>query len=521
MAGTQSGPPAQRPAALTSWGGAAGVQGLPGAQSGPPASRAAGPYSTGGAGIPGLAGGPSGPPARRDPGPGPGTGAGAGGGGGPQTARTDGQNNNNGFKYFDKNPLTGRQTAGAAGIKPEFKVASDVNWKMMDAEYLARLNQAYRAAPDSVKKDFEMTSGYRPTERKEATDLGMSPHTSQRDVWERHIGVAPTAPGYNRPSAAARPGHSRHEFSKAGDFRVSTADWLRRHTEFGITGIGGDPPHIQMIENGRNALADEIKLQNAHAPPANSGATSAGATPATATGPQKTMLFLHGMESRYKDTSVSSVEASARKYAEANGYKLEVIDVSGDNKKQQIEAARARLSKGGVAGMLGFSAGGYTADKLRKEYPNLDYHIVGAPGVTGDQEVSGVRHMGQVEAIAARAAARAAANKVTTATNVNSAADRATVDAASAAKAVRTVKVSSGGSLIADVSAPANTSVSVSGTGGFSRTETNRTIPMNRENRGAAGVPGRAGTPSGPPAARAPKSTSTAPPKEDLAVNPS
>jgi hypothetical protein len=56
--------------------------------------------------------------------------------------------------------------------------------------------------------------------------------------------------------------------------------------------------------------------------------------------------------------------------------------------------------------------------------------------------------------------------------------DRQTIDQASADKQVRTVKVETGGKLTADVNAPPGSEVKVDGGGAFSKTETNRTMPL-------------------------------------------
>jgi hypothetical protein len=105
------------------------------------------------------------------------------------------------------------------------------------------------------------------------------------------------------------------------------------------------------------------------------------------------MLFLHGMESRYQGTSPAQIEAAARRYAQARGYDLETIDISGDYPAQQEATARALIEKGGIDAVLGFSAGGYTADRLQKRFPNLTYIKIGAPGTSGDIEIPGVNHM--------------------------------------------------------------------------------------------------------------------------------
>jgi dipeptidyl aminopeptidase/acylaminoacyl peptidase len=52
--------------------------------------------------------------------------------------------------------------------------------------------------------------------------------------------------------------------------------------------------------------------------------------------------------------------------------------------------------------VFGFSAGGYTAARLRRDYPRLHYVITGAPGCEGDIELPGVAHMDLVGQIAER-----------------------------------------------------------------------------------------------------------------------
>jgi hypothetical protein len=72
---------------------------------------------------------------------------------------------------------------------------------------------------------------------------------------------------------------------------------------------------------------------------------------------QKRMLFLHGMQSRYQGTSPVEIEAAARTYAQARGYELEVLEIGGDHAAQQDAIARARIEKGGIDAVYGFSAG--------------------------------------------------------------------------------------------------------------------------------------------------------------------
>jgi hypothetical protein len=148
----------------------------------------------------------------------------------------------------------GAMTAEEAGIKPDFPVAPGVNWKHLDAEYLARMNRAYRDMPESEKAKFRMISGYRPATREEARKLGMSESSSQEDIWERS--------GHGTRFAAAPPGRSRHQGGQAGDYTVT--DWLRAHgAQYGVTDIGAsyDYPHIQMRRGGPSMLDQERARQ--------------------------------------------------------------------------------------------------------------------------------------------------------------------------------------------------------------------------------------------------------------------
>jgi len=100
----------------------------------------------------------------------------------------------------------------------------------------------------------------------------------------------------------------------------------------------------------------------------------------------ETMLFLHGMQSRYGNMSPREIEASAKEYAALRGFGFESISVSGDYHRAQYAAARERILKGGITGVYGFSAGGYTARDLLKD-PAIREKIrhevvVGSPGVS-------------------------------------------------------------------------------------------------------------------------------------------
>lgn len=140
-------------------------------------------------------------------------------------------------------------TAGHSGIRPLFPVADNVNWKMLDAEYLARINRAYADMPGDAKANFKMISGYRPATIAEAIRLGMSPSSSQEDIWRRSRG--------GTLFAAAPPGRSNHQAGEAGDYQEGAGrDWLRANAgRYGVRVLRNrrgqlfDFPHVEKDRN--------------------------------------------------------------------------------------------------------------------------------------------------------------------------------------------------------------------------------------------------------------------------------
>ena len=138
-------------------------------------------------------------------------------------------------------------TSGTAGTAA-FPTARNVNVGGLDPTFLSAVNRAYSEAPESVKKNWQMISGYRPATRAEARALGMSESSSQEDIWQRS--------GHGRLFAAAPPGQSQHQEGRSGDFNASTADYLRRvGGRYGLTGISGDRPHIQLAQRAADRPA--------------------------------------------------------------------------------------------------------------------------------------------------------------------------------------------------------------------------------------------------------------------------
>src|SRR5262249_36786788 len=76
------------------------------------------------------------------------------------------------------------------------------------------------------------------------------------------------------------------------------------------------------------------------------------------------MLVMHGNVSMYQGRSVAQVDAALRATAEAQGYRPVVVP-PGSSSREQERRARARIAKGDIKAVIGFSMGGYTADRLR------------------------------------------------------------------------------------------------------------------------------------------------------------
>ena len=115
-------------------------------------------------------------------------------------------------------------TAEQAGITPEFPTGG-ANWKDMDAELLARLNNAHRENPGA----FNMVSGFRT-------------YGQQKAIYDS--GVRPAAP----------PGYSQHQAGLAADIN-DPSGWLHKNAaKFGLWNLPGDEPHFQLGPLGRSVI---------------------------------------------------------------------------------------------------------------------------------------------------------------------------------------------------------------------------------------------------------------------------
>jgi hypothetical protein len=118
-------------------------------------------------------------------------------------------------------------TAEQAGITPEFPTGH-ANWKDMDAELVARLNEAHRANPGSFGLAWP-TAGFRSYE-------------DQKRIYES--GVRPAAPA----------GYSQHQAGLAADIS-DPSGWLHKNAaKFGLWNLPGDYPHFQLGPLGRSVI---------------------------------------------------------------------------------------------------------------------------------------------------------------------------------------------------------------------------------------------------------------------------
>ena len=133
------------------------------------------------------------------------------------------------------------------------------------------------------------------------------------------------------------------------------------------------------------------------------------------------MLVLHGNVSLYQGRSVAQVDADLRAAAEAQGYEP-VVTPAGSSSREQEQWARARIAKGDIKAVMGFSMGGYTTERLKaapgrgaesiRSYERLGAEFDRRTGaVRGDDpRFPGVGHMDLPAARARQARAQAAAH---------------------------------------------------------------------------------------------------------------
>lgn len=182
---------------------------------------------------------------------------------------------------------------------------------------------------------------------------------------------------------AAPPGRSRHQSGNAMDIpRGPFHEWLDKHAgEYGLHfPVRGDYPHIQ-------------------ANPAYQGSFSKPSTPTPSSTGGNKLLFLPGMYSRYQGRTPGEIEGQIKRYSDAKKSSFESIGISGDKPSTQLQAARERLRRGDIKEVVGFSAGGYNANRLEKEFPNIKFTKIGAPGTSGNLTFPG-GHMDQPAGLA-------------------------------------------------------------------------------------------------------------------------
>jgi hypothetical protein len=177
-------------------------------------------------------------------------------------------------------------------------------------------------------------------------------HAGPANDWAEGIEIAVTAGGKN-PNLRSSPLNAEQQ--AALDKFYSDARKAGAYPR-GVYGHSEVMPPPHRLNEG------EYEARRLREMDASRNAPTAPVQPLPKPHGDKVMIFLHGMWSRYavNNITIPGVEAEARRYAEARGYKLEVINVSGDDHAGQAKALRERLAKGDVGVITGFSAGAYT-----------------------------------------------------------------------------------------------------------------------------------------------------------------
>jgi hypothetical protein len=113
------------------------------------------------------------------------------------------------------------------------RVGFDKAIQRINPEMQARMLAAYEAMPDNIKQTFAYNEGSRPRDY-------------QQYLYDTRSGRGPVAP----------PGTSRHEAGQAIDVdRGAALDWLKANgAQFGLEGIRGDYPHLQMARSAPSVL---------------------------------------------------------------------------------------------------------------------------------------------------------------------------------------------------------------------------------------------------------------------------
>lgn len=142
---------------------------------------------------------------------------------------------------------------------------------------------------------------------------------------------------------------------------------------------------------------------------------------------QKVILFAHGMMDRYGNTNPKDVEAAARKIAESQGARLEVLTDANGNPisgsghsvgSPLYNAMVERLKKGDVHGVIGFSAGANAIAALPDDLKSQLQYVNAIGGnvslsqnqfggtVEQTKTIAGVNHMDLVQTVAGQIPSR-------------------------------------------------------------------------------------------------------------------
>ncbi len=151
---------------------------------------------------------------------------------------------------------------------------------------------------------------------------------------------------------------------------------------------------------------------------------------------RRPLVFLHGMgygRPSFRSLGTAEqiragIDADMTRVATARDQELYVIPASGDNPADQEKQLRAYLKLHPDADVEGFSAGGYTLRRLKKDFPRAHFTELGTGPGGKDARFPGVSHMKLPRAEAERAeterAKRDAAKQVKTAENTKPPAEK-------------------------------------------------------------------------------------------------
>ena len=200
------------------------------------------------------------------------------------------------------------------------------------------------------------------------------------------------------------------------------SDPLKVHV--GITGSGarvgeglfpyeGNAEEKAAVNRGITRFRKDPNILSRREEAAKAQAQAKSPDAATRAEGRRQLVFLHGMgygrpgfrSLGTPDQIRAGIDADMQRVAAANDQELHVIPASGDNPNDQEKQLRAYLKEHPDAEVEGFSAGGYTLRRLKKDFPKAKFTELGTGKGGSDPRFPGVSHMKLPRAEAERAEA--------------------------------------------------------------------------------------------------------------------